>query len=202
MRWIISILVALVLAWGLFTISPFVALYHLARAVEARDVAGVQERVSVPEIRVGLTRQLVEEYLKAVDKGHALSGLDRQLAAQASATVADPLVAQLVTPEALIDLFDDGWPQQVASPDGEPPVPTSIGIRSFGRAWRLFVTSETRGFRKIFITLPHSRPPEERFRLQLRLSDSRWRLASIDLPQSLVRNLVRKIPRGAAAAVR
>jgi hypothetical protein len=200
MRWIVSTLIVLFMAWCLFMASPFLALYRLAEAVEARDVAGVQERVSMPELRLDLTRQLVSEYLKSVDKGRALSGLDRQLASHAGATLADPLVAQLATPEALIDLFDDGWPQQVASPEGAPPIPMTFNLRSFGRAWRLFVTSETRGFRKIYIALPHSRPPQERFRLQMRLADSRWRLASVDLPETLLQNLVKKLPRGAAAA--
>jgi hypothetical protein len=198
MRWIVSTLIVLLVAWCLFMASPFLALYRLANAVEARDVAALAERVNIPEVRIHLIRQLVDEYLKTVDKGHALTGFDRQLASHAGASMADPIVAQLATPEALLDLFDDGWPQQVTSPDGAAPIPMTFGLRSFGRAWRLFVTSETRGFRKIYIILPHSRPPQERFRLQLRLSESRWRLASVDLPQSLLQSLVRKFPRGAA----
>ena len=200
MRWIVSTLIAVLVAWCLFMASPFLALYRLANAVEARDVAGVEERVNIPEVRIHLIQQLVDEYLKTVAKGQALTGFDRQLASHAGATLADPIVAHLTTPQALIDLFDDGWPQQVTSSPGAAPIPMTFSLRSFGRAWRLFVTSETRGFRKIYIVLPHSRPPQERFRLQLRLSESRWRLASVDLPQNLLQALVKKLPRGAAAA--
>jgi hypothetical protein len=202
MRWIVSASIVLLVAWCLFMASPFLALYRLANAVEARDAAAVQERVDIPEVRIHLIRQLVDEYLKTVGKGQPLTGFDRQLASHAGATLADPIVAQLATPEALIDLFDDGWPQQVASPDGAAPIPMTFSLRSLGRAWRLFVTSETRGFRKIYIVLPHSRPPQERFRLQLRLSDSRWRLASVDLPRTLLQALVQKLPRGETAAGR
>jgi hypothetical protein len=200
MRWIISIVAVVLLAWAAFLASPFVGLYRLARAVEARDVAAVEARVNMAEIRAHLTHQLVGEYLKAVSKGRPLGGLDRQIATQAGTTLVDPLIEQLVTPEALIDILDDGWPQKAApgAASSQPPVRFNIG--SIGRAWRLFVTSETRGFRKVLIALPHSRPPDERFRLMMRLSGTTWRLSYLDLPHELLENLVKRLPHGSASA--
>jgi hypothetical protein len=201
MRWIFVSLAVLVAAWALFLASPFLSLYRLASAVDARDVAAIEERMDMPEVRSNFTRQLIEEYLRSIGKAGAVAGLDRQIAAQASATLADPLVAQLVTPEALIDLLDDGWPQRMVSSAGAP-APVKFGLGSVGRAWRLFVTSENRGFRKIYVILPDSRPVDERFRLLLRLTGTTWRVTSIDLPHTLLQNLVKKLPRSAAALAR
>jgi hypothetical protein len=194
MRWIAAVFVAVALALALFTASPFVALYRLAAAVEARDVATIAARVDAPELRAHLVRQIATEYLKTARRSRELNGLDRQIVGL-GASIADPIAEQLVTPAALIDLFDDGWPQAIAAPGGTPPIPLRLDLRSFGRIWRLFVTSESRGFRKIYIMLPHSRPPAERFRLQMRLRDGTWHLATVDLPQTLLRNLVGKLPR-------
>ena len=81
MRWIFAALAVVVVAWTLFMISPFVGLYRLARAIEARDVAAVEARVDVPELRGSLIRQLIDGYLKEAHKGR-VEGFDRQLAAQ------------------------------------------------------------------------------------------------------------------------
>lgn len=201
MRWIISTLVALLVALALFMASPFVALYRLGRAVKAHDTQTIEQRVDIAEVRTNFTRQLIEEYLRSIGKSGALGGVERQVAAQAGATFADPLVARLVTPDVLIDLFDDGWPQQVVS-ENAPSTPVSIGLNSLGRALRLFALSESRGFRKVIIALPENRPADERFRLQLRLTDGSWRVTTVDLPHTLLQNLVRKLPRSAAAALR
>jgi hypothetical protein len=201
MRWIFSIVAIVLLAWAAFLASPFVGLYRLAKAVEARDAAAIEERVNMAEVRAHLTHQLVQAYLKAVAKGRPLGGFDRQIAAQAGSTLVDPLLDQLVTPEALIDLLDDGWPQKVVPPAASAQQPLRFDLGSFGRAWRLFVTSETRGFRKVLISLPHSRPPEERFRLMMRLTGTTWRLAYLDLPHELLENLVKRLPHGSASAL-
>src|SRR4051794_10155025 len=147
MRWVISTIAVLFIGWALFLASPFVSLYRLAKAGEARDVEAIEQRADMPEGRAKFSRQIIEEYLKST--GRNLVGVDRQIAAQAGATLADPLVAQLVTPEALIDLLDDGWPQRMISADAAPKTPVSFRLGSIARAWRLFVTSENRGFRKV-----------------------------------------------------
>ena len=51
MRWIVSTLAVLLVAWAAFLASPFVSLYRLAGAVEARDVAEIEQRTDMPEVR-------------------------------------------------------------------------------------------------------------------------------------------------------
>ena len=57
MRWFVRTLVALFLAWAVYLVSPYVALYGLARAVEARDMALLEERVDFPALRLSLARR-------------------------------------------------------------------------------------------------------------------------------------------------
>jgi hypothetical protein len=192
MRWTLRISALLLVGWAIFMVSPFVALYGLMKAVEARDLARIEERVDVPAMRISLTRQLVTDYLVRVGRGKELEGIDRSAAAEVGATLADPLVAELVTPQALIGLLDERGVAAGASA-------ALGGGRGLGdvveQAFLLFVKSESRGFRSIVMPIPPGQAPDEGYRLHLRLSGATWRLTGIDLPRSLRLQLVRKLPR-------
>ena len=84
--------------------SPFVALYQLAQAVEARDTAAISERVNFHAL-LSLSKQIVSEYLRTMGRGQELDTFERNLATSAGTTLADPLVARLVTPEAVVSLL-------------------------------------------------------------------------------------------------
>ena len=196
MRWLFRTGLLLLLTWGFFVISPFVALYDLAEAVKAKDLEAIEERVNFRAVRISLSRQIVVEYLNAVGRGHELDGLDRRLASGAGATIADPLVARLVTPEALVDLLDDGAPQGLTGTAS--PASFELNFTSLGRAIRVFAQSETRGFRNVYVAWPDDRPREERFKFHLRLSGFTWRLTGIELPATLRRELIKQLPNGEA----
>ncbi len=196
MRWAIRFGILLVAAWLLFLASPFFAVYSLAKAVEARDVEAIQARVNFSALRGTLVQQIIDEYLKS-SSGQDMDAAQRRSAASAGASLADPLVAQLATPQALLDLFEDGWPEAVAGlkPADETGSGLAMDWASLEQAGRLFAGAETRGFRKIYISLPPDRPREERFRLYLRLKGTTWRLTGVDLPASLRHRLVKGLPR-------
>jgi hypothetical protein len=197
MRWIIRTGLVLFVAWIAFLGSPFYALHSLARSVEARDAAAIAERVNFRALRLSLTKQIVDAYLVANGRANEIGANNRSLASAAGATLADPLVRDLLTPEALIDLLDDGWPQR----KGGPVPPDLAGARfavdwtSLETAGRLFMASETRGFRKISMPIPPERAKEERFTLHWRLSGGTWRLMGVDLPVALQQRLIRELPR-------
>ena len=67
MRWTLRISFLLFLAWAIFMVSPFVALYDLSKAIEARDMDRITERVNFNALRVSLARQILGEYLKTQD---------------------------------------------------------------------------------------------------------------------------------------
>ena len=196
MRWALRLGIILVVAWLAFLASPFRAVYSLARAVEARDVEAVAARVNFVSLRGLMVQQLIDAYLKGAS-GQELDPAQRRLAASAGASLADPIVARLATPQALLDLFEDGWPEAVAGlkPSDDARGGLAMDWASLEQAGRLFADAETRGFRKIYISLPVNRPKDERFRLYLRLKGTSWRLMGVDLPVSLRQRLVKDLPR-------
>jgi hypothetical protein len=189
MRWFYRSLFILVLAWLVFAASPYVALYNLARAVEARDVATIQDRVNFRAVRAALTKELVVAYLEATGRGAELSASRKQMAGAIGGTIADPLVAQYVTPEALIDLLRT----PPASAGGAAPSLGRIEFGSLRDAWALFANAETRGFRVISFALPPEKPAKEQFRLVFRLNPMTWRLVGIDLPEPVKQRLVQEL---------
>ena len=202
MRWTLRIAAALALAWLLFLASPFVALHSLGRAVAARDVEAVRERVNFRALRLSLMRQALNIALEERG-GRSLGATERQLAADVGATVADPIASQLLTPEAVIELLNGGWPREdaggdAASPAGEPAAGQPGGIvrgmrvSSLGNAWRLFWQSELRGFRNLLVRLPPDAGAEAQVRLRLRLVRTTWKLVGIELPEARLRRLVRE----------
>jgi hypothetical protein len=201
MVWTIRITILLLLAWLAFMISPFVSLYNLGRAVEARDIEEITERVNFRALRVSITRQLVGEYLNSAAGKRDLGGIDRPMAMNAGSALLNPVVEQLITPAAVLDLLEDGWPEGAVT--GSRPSqaqPMKLDVGSLGQAWRLFISSETQGFRSITIPYPDNVPKERQFRITLRLSGLGWRLTGVELPQDLRRDLSRRASRAAARA--
>jgi hypothetical protein len=195
MRWTIRIGLIALLAWAAFMVSPFVALYSLAKAVDAQDIPAISERVNFHALRLSLSKQIVSEYLRTVGRGQELDSFNRNLATSAGATIADPLVAQLVTPEAVAGLLKRRLPAQIRRASAAGSSPLLPDFTSFDRALNVFVTSESRGFRNIFIPVPDDRPKAEQARLHLRLVGTTWRLMGVELPPDLLQVLVKQLPR-------
>ena len=190
MRWTFRISFLLFLAWAIFMVSPFVALYDLSKAVEAKDLDRITERVNFNALRVSLARQILGEYLKTQD----LDGLGRQAAAQAGTAVLNPVLEELITPEAVMDLLEDGQLQQAAAPRGNSGLFFPVGFDgpSLGQAWRTFIMSESQGFRAITIPAPVDEPKDRQFKITLRLRYTTWRLTGIELPEPLKEELIKR----------
>ncbi|WP_194164540.1 DUF2939 domain-containing protein [Microvirga thermotolerans] len=196
MIWTLRVTFLLFLAWLIFMVSPFVALYDLARAVEAKDMARVERRINVHALRVSFSRQILGEYLKTPD-GQEIGGIEPNAAARAGAAVFDPYIETLVTPQTILDLLAKGWPQHGAK--GAAPDLSVMDVGSFDaaalrRAWDLFIASESQGFRSIVMPLPPEKPKDEQFRLTWRLGGTSWRLTGLDLPKALREELIRRMP--------
>lgn len=198
MRWTFRILGVLALAWLVFVASPFVALNNFAREIEARDVEAVSRRVSFRALRISLLRQVLGAY--AQERGRSLDEGQRQVAVELGISVAEPIVAPLLTAEAIIQLLDGRSPAGAAAPESGAaptqgaPVAAHLRLRSLRSAWELFLASELRGFRQFVVTLPPGRAADQRFRLRLRLVRTTWKLVAIELPPPLVQELLRKAP--------
>lgn len=194
MRWTLRLFVFVLLGWAVFMASPFVALYSLAQAVEARDAARLEERVNFRALRISLSKQIVSEYLRQSGREQELTGMSRNVATSAGASFADPLIAQLVTPEAVFSLLDGRLPEAVAGNTAPIPLGLPKDWRALGGAWKTFILSESRGFRTLFVPFPVEHPRARQFRLQMRLDGTTWRLIGLELPQPMLRELVKRLP--------
>jgi hypothetical protein len=188
MRWTLRISFLLFLAWAIFMVSPFVALYDLSKAVEAKDTARITERVNFNALRTSLSRQILGEYLKDKD----LEGAERDIATEAGAAVLNPLIEELISPQALVDLFEDGWPERAAGSKNSAAVPLRFDVGSLKQAWETFLFSESQGFRSVTIPVPVDRPKDEQFRITMRLRNTTWRLSGIELPAPLREELIKR----------
>lgn len=190
MRWTIGIGTIALVLWLAYSVWPFFAVYRLASAVQARDVAAVNELVNFPALRGSLTRQIARTYLRITGKIGQPGSILEQFAVGVGASVADPIVAKLISPDALLDLLQNGRPAGVFSDN----VPSIQGLSSdaLGNVWRAYTNSEL-GIARFFITVPVDKQPEESFRLGFCLTDWTWKLCSADLPEQLQLRLAQEI---------
>jgi Protein of unknown function (DUF2939) len=138
MRMTLSISAALVALWLAYAVSPFVGVYRLVGAIEQRDVAALSARVDFPAVRGSLAGQVARMYLKITGKagepGKLIDQLSQQLAAGVAASIADQVVADLVSPHGLLDLLRTGGPRGIAS-EGLP-TPGGLSFEALGNVWR------------------------------------------------------------------
>src|SRR5262245_63768893 len=99
MRKTVLIIVVLALAWIGYAAWPLYDLLQLARAVERGDVAEVTHRVNFARVRASLVQQIVEAYLQRT------GARPNPLVQGAAASIADPIVARVIPPEALAELL-------------------------------------------------------------------------------------------------
>jgi hypothetical protein len=200
MRWTLRAFAVVVVLWIAYMAWPFFALYELAAAIQNRDGATVARRINVPAVRVSLSEQIAATYLRLTGREARLGPISRGLAAAAAASLADPVVAKLISSDSLIELLHSGWPRPVVSEPSDAPSAgqgsAAQGLTSvtFGNLWRVFVQSE-QGLRSFDIGVPIDSPPGRRLKLQFRLTHWVWKLCGIELPEELRVRLARELIR-------
>ena len=177
MRKIFLALLTLAVAWVGYLAWPLYELVQLVDAVERGDVARVARRVEFGRLRAALTQQIVEAYLQ-----RAGSGRSGALVPGAVATIADPIVAKIISPEALAEFLRIGWPR-TALPE-PPPNAIGVSVSGLGTAWQLFKASEY-GIGRYEVAVPVSFPRDHAFGLQLRLTRWHWRITAVNMPEQI-----------------
>ena len=176
------------LIWIGYMAWPVYDLLVLVRAIETRDVERVVRHVYFDAVRISLTNQVVDAYLRRT--GIQIGPLRRNIAA---AAIANPVVEKLISPEALSQLLTVGWPVTVV-PDGPPPATIGITANTIGTIWQIYANSEY-GFARFEVAAPAALPRQQRFRLQFRLLQWRWRLVGIIVPARIVNLLADELVR-------
>jgi Protein of unknown function (DUF2939) len=193
MRMTSSIIAALVALWLAYAVSPFVGVYRLAGAVQARDVAALSARVDFAALRGSLAAQITRTYLRLTGKAGQTGSLLEQFTIGVAASVAAPMLTKLVSPEGLLDLLQNGRPSELL-PDSTATLPTPGGLNqeALGNVWRAYLNSEL-GIARFFLDVPVDKPRQESFRLQFCLRDWTWMLCGIELPEPLQVRLAQEL---------
>jgi hypothetical protein len=198
-RWL-AIPLAIALAWLLFTLSPLWALYRFADAVHRRDAAYVEAHVNLRTLRISLVRQIVGAVRAALDADPEIETKDRQRLNDLAYGLALALAETLVTPDTVIDILDDGWPEKLDIKRPANAHPTGLRIRDAGRLIAYYAAAEMRGFRAVVIPIPPEGSRAEQTRIRLRLRGLTWRLADIELANALQEQIAVKLSHALAKA--
>src|SRR6266480_7679679 len=142
------------LVWIGYMAWPVYDLLVLVRAIETRDVERVVRHVYFDAVRISLTNQVVDAYLRRA--GIQIGPLRRNMAA---AAIAYPVVEKLISAQAVSELLTAGWPTPVL-----PAPPGTVGITTdtIGTIWQVFANSEY-GFGRFEVAAPAGLPRQRRF---------------------------------------
>jgi Protein of unknown function (DUF2939) len=137
-RWGLWVSLTLGILLSVYLASPLIALHSIASAVETKDAVALTERIDFAALRRSLTKQLVDEYLKLTGKKLPLHAIGKRVVV----SVADPIVARLMTIRALLDLLGKADAGEKAKlPLERAPFTTG----SFKSLWQLWLDSDYRG---------------------------------------------------------
>ena len=179
MRWKIPLLLFLLLLVG-YTAWPFYGLYKLASAVETRDSVVLRQLIDARALRLSVARQISAAYLEVRGRGSQFGSLGTGM----GSAVAETLLAELITPDALADLLSKGSAGPFTAAGAAAPLSRS----ALASAWKVWLRTEY-GIGTFSVTLPPDVPAPQRFELQLRLLQWKWKLFGIQLPEELRRNV-------------
>ena len=184
MKWFIAFLLLLVLLVGYWA-WPFFALRGLAADLQAGNETAVNEQVDYVRLRRSFAEQIVAAYLRITGRVNKLGPLEAAI----GASILDPWLSQIVNPENLAKLLRGGT---VASDLG--PVSFKFGDlpSSLNTAWSAWLTSEY-GVGRFSIGLPPDAPATNQFRLRMQLSEWRWKVTGIGLPEKLRDQIAREL---------
>jgi len=199
MRWL-AVLLGLALAWLAFTMSPLWSLYDLAQAVRRHDTAYIESHVNFRTLRLSLVRQITAAMRTASESDPDIEPRDRQRLGDAAYGLALALSESMITPETVIDLLANGWPDKL---DLERPAgtrPEGLAIHSFGRLLPFYTAMEMRGFRAVVVPIPPDAPRGQRTRIRLRLRGLAWRLVDIEMADMLRDQIAAKLGKALARA--
>ena len=192
MRLTAGIAVALVGLWLAYAASAYHAAYRLADTVQMRDVRGLSERIDFPALRRSISAQIARKYLQITGKDLRPGSIEEQFAVSVGAAIADPIVAKLISPEAIIEFLQTGTASSVLE-DRIAPM-HGLNAEALGNVWRVFMNSDL-GIARFLVNVPVDKPATERFRLQFCLAAWKWQLCSIELPEPLQTALAQEVIR-------
>jgi hypothetical protein len=200
-RFGIGFLLGVVLLSGYWA-WPFVGLHDLAADLAARDSADLDREIDFARLRHSLTAQIIQAYLKVDTRAAKFGAFGNAVAGAIGASIADPLVAQIINPENLVVLLNGG---SIATDFGDVSLnagSTAFTAREFptsglSAAWQAWLGAEYR-LDRFSLGVPLDAEASAQFRIRMQLLQWHWKLVGLDLPETLrtrlAQELAKKLP--------
>lgn len=190
MKRILSGVTVIVLLLAAYWASPFLSLRAIATNLESHNTAGLLKEVDLDRLRGSLSGQIMSAYLRVSGKAKRLGPFGSVLATGVVTSLADPLVAQFISPEHLEQLLNGG----AISTDfgaislGKEQFPT-ISFASALKAW----LATNYWFDRVSIALPIDATEAEQYHLQMQVQQWRWKVVGLDLPEELLNRVAKQL---------
>jgi hypothetical protein len=187
MRWFFGTLLAVVVVIAIYLGSAVVSLRGLVDAARAADGAGVLARTDLPRLRHSLVDQIVAAYLRQMGRDRPVKPLERMLANTYGATVADALIAKLLTEENLTRLLSQG---AIGSQAG--------GIANMQRLSEIDTSSVLGMLGRISLVKPvellvRLGDTEQAGGVSIHFEGDGWKLSGVQLPATAVQALAQSL---------
>jgi hypothetical protein len=187
MRWPLRVAAVLAVLLLAYAIWPVVGFARIASAIEARDGAALAKLVDFRSLRKSLTKQIIAAYIELTGKEKQLGLMGKTLAVGIGTSYAEPIVAELLNEQTLIDLLTKGQVGGGGSGVGAVKIPSELAPFSksaLESGWRTWWASEY-GLGDYYVYLPPDKTPDKQFKVRLSLKDLEWKLTGLDLPQPM-----------------
>ena len=197
-RWIGGVGAVLVLG-AAYWAWPLVAAAQFASTIRQGNPADIAAGIDMPALRHSLARQIARAYLDASGKADKLGSFGRSMAGAAVTTVADPYLAEFLTPENISTLFSQGHVNQVKLGDRTVAIKSDLPKVSNlfdGNALSLVTGSYFDAVTDFVIPIDDGQNPQDQYRVHMHLDGLTWKLSGLELPPPIVQEMARSLMKG------
>jgi hypothetical protein len=193
MRWFLGIVGAAVIFLLAYLGLAASSLAQLAAAARAGDGAAVLQRTDLKLLNRSLTNQIVRAYLERIGATRRISPMEKMLINTYGATVADAMVAKMLDADRLTQMLKTG------NLDGSPGVPSIAGLPALASLntanWpsllgRLNLIQPM----LLGVRVSDASNPDGYAAINLHYEGLDWKLAGIELPKTIARDLAAALP--------
>lgn len=193
MRWLLTSVATLVVLIALYIGSAIYAVSQLASAVRSGDGTAVIARTNLKDMRQSLTDQILKAYFERIGATRKISLIERMAVNTYGASIADAMVAKLLTADRLTEMLKSG---RFAGAD---KVPAFAGLPALGElnTGDLTALIGRIGFIQPVLLSFRISPTTDRdtyAAVLMHFEGTGWKLSGIELPQAIVRQLAANLP--------
>jgi hypothetical protein len=187
MRWFVGTLLALLAGVGIYVGSALVSLSGLVEAARAGDGAAVIARTDTERLRRSLVDQIVAAYLIQLGRDRPVKPLERVLANTYGATIADAMIAKMLTEENLTRILKNG-----AIGSGEGLIPNMPGLGEMDTSQVLEMLARILPIKPVEF-LVRLGDTENAGGVSMHFEGDGWKLSGIQLPTAAVQVLAQSL---------